>query len=317
MTETKQEYLERVLKTHKMSHIDDLLDKYENKRKTVKEDIESKYGSNIYNTMKSGSFAKHTAINVKFDLDLAIPFKKDYFDTLEEMFDDIYDFLEDKYKDEADVRRQKVSIGLEFTDNEGDVINLDIVPGRELNKEQYEDDNKLNLYINSKYGILEEKTYLQTNIQAQVNHIKGKQDERKIIRLLKIWKTHNSEKYKSFLMELLVIKAFEKETITGNLWEKIKKVMEYIRDNVENDGFTLNDPGNSGNNVIDTLDSDQRTNLSNSMDRIIKNVEDYEDNIKIYFKLNEEFDEDDINKGYGLKTASVAASTPPNNTRFG
>lgn len=318
MTETKQEYLEKVLKTHKMSHINSLLEKYEDKRKKVREDIESNYGSNIYNTMKSGSFAKHTAINVKFDLDLAVPFKKESFDTLEKMFDDIYEFLFDKYNDEADVRKQKVSIGLEFTD-EDDIINIDVVPGRELNKNQYSDDNKLNLYVNSKYGIIEEKSYLLTNIHAQVDHIKAKEHERKIIRLLKIWKTHNNEKYKSFLIELLVIKAFEKETINGNLWEKLKKVMEYIRDNVEKEGFTLKDPGNSGNNVIDTLDSFQRANLSNSMDRIIKNVEDYEDNIKLYFKINEEFEEEDgdTNKGYGLKTASAGLSTPPNNTRFG
>ena len=93
-----------------------------------------------------------------------------------------------------------------------------------------------------------------------------------------------------------------------------------IIDNVEKDEFTLKDPGNSGNDVIDTLESYQRTNLSNSMKRIIENIENNEDNIKLYFKLNEEFnenDEEDTNKGYGLKTASIAISTPPNNTRFG
>lgn len=317
MTETKQGYLEKVLKSHRMTHIDKLMEKYEEKRKMLKEDIESEYSSNIYSPMKSGSFAKHTAINVKFDLDLVVPFKKKYFDTLEKMFDNIHEFLSEKYENEATIRKQKVSIGLEFIDEE-DVINLDIVPGRELNEEQYTEDNKINLYVNSPYGLIEEKTYLQTNINAQIEHIKAKENERKIIRLLKIWKTHNIEKYKSFLIELVVIKAFEKEDINGNLWEKLKKVMEYIRDNIKKEEFTLKDPGNSGNNVMDTLDSFQRINLSDTMDRIIKNIEDNKDNIKLYFKLNEEFEEEsETNKGYGLKTASVAVSTPPNNTRFG
>jgi hypothetical protein len=323
MALSKQEHLDSSLQTHRMSHIDDLVEKYKDKRRSVKEAIENKYGANIYAPMNSGSFAKYTAINIKFDLDLLVPFKKDSFATLEEMFNDIYDFLYEEYKNEATIRKQKVSIGLEFySDSDGDIINLDIVPGRELNKDQYSNDDKLNLYVNSMYGLLEEKTYLQTNIKAQIDHITSKENERKVIRLLKIWKNHNSEPYKSFLLELLVIKAFEKENISGNLWEKLKKVMEYIQDNVTKDNFTLKDPGNSGNNVIDTLTSSDRTNLSNTMQRIIKNVEDNEDNIKSYFPTNKEFEEDDDNKsasqeGYGLKTASLAASVPPNNTRFG
>ncbi|WP_298754816.1 hypothetical protein [uncultured Arcobacter sp.] len=323
MNISKQEHLDESLQTHRMAHIDDLLKKYKDKRDTVKESIESKYGTNIYAPMNSGSFAKYTAINIKFDLDLLVPFKRDSFDTLEAMFDDIYDFLYEEYKDEATIRKQKVSIGIVFhSDTDGDEIDLDIVPARELNKDTYSNDNKLNLYVNSMYGTIQEKTYLQTNIKAQIDHITSKENDRKIIRLLKIWKNHNNESYKSFLLELLTIKAFDKEDISGNLWEKLKKVMEYIKDNVTQESFTLKDPGNSGNNVIDTLTSFERTNLSNTMDRIIKNIEDNEDYIKSYFPVNKDFEEEDDDKnasqrGYGLKTASVSASLPPNNTRFG
>lgn len=319
---SKQEHLDESLQTHRMAHIDDLVKKYNDKRDTVKEAIESKYETNIYAPMNSGSFAKYTAINIKFDLDLLVPFKRDSFDTLEAMFDDIHDFLYEEYKDEATIRKQKVSIGLVFhSDIDGDVIDLDIVPARELNKDAYSNDNKLNLYVNSMYGTLKEKTYLQTNIKAQIDHITLKENERKIIRLLKIWKNHNNEPYKSFLLELLTIKAFDKENITGNLWEKLKKVMEYISDNVTQENFTLKDPGNSGNNVIDTLTSFARTNLSNTMTRIINNIEDNEDYIKSYFPINKDFEEEEgedaSQRGYGLKTASVSVSLPPNNTRFG
>lgn len=319
MAVDRNEHLQEVLETHKMSHVNDLLDKYRDKRKEIKEALEEKYKGKIYSPLNSGSYAKHTAINIKFDLDLVVPFKKDSFDTLEEMFDDVFAFVSDEYGSEANIRKQKVSIGIEFyADDDGDVINIDIVPGRELNKDQYTDDNKLNLYVNSKYGNIEEKTYLLTNINAQINHIKSKENERKIIRLLKIWKTTNKEEYKSFFLELISIKAFDKEDISGNLWEKLKSVMEYIRDNITKDNFTLKDPGNSGNDVANTLESWQKENLSSKMDNMIDRIEDNSDNIKIYFPINEDFnDDDDDDQKYGVKEGASTFSTPTRDQRFG
>lgn len=315
---SKHEYLDKVLESHKMKHIDKYVSKHTEKRNEIKQKLQSNYAGKLNTPINSGSFAKHTAINTKFDLDILVPFKRDSFNTLEDMFNDVYDFLNEEYKDEAFIRKQKVSIGLEFyPDTDGEVIKLDVVPGRELNQDKYIEDKKLNLYINSQYGNLEEKSYIQTNIQAQIDHITAKENERKKIRLLKVWKSHNREPYKSFLLELLVIKAFDKENISGNLWDKLKKVMEYIQDNITKDGFTLKDPGNIGNDVIDTLNSSDRQMLSNRMKKIIDNIESNEDNIKIYFPMNEKFEENDSTKGYGTKTSGAAASIPPNNTRFG
>ncbi len=315
---SKQEYLQNVLETHKMSHIEKLVDKYKTKRNEVKETIEEYYSSDIYSPINSGSFAKRTAINTKFDLDLVVPFKRNSFNTLEELFDDVFDFLIDEYSDIATVRKQKVSIGIEFyPDEDGDIISLDIVPGRELNQDDYPNNKDLNLFVRSKFGLLEPNTHIKTNIQAQIDHIKAKENERKVIRLLKIWKSSNNKKYKSFLLELFTIKAFEKENISGNLWDKLKGVMEYIKENATKDGFTLKDPGNSNNNVMDTLDEYERESLSNDMKNIIDNIESFEDNIKTYFPLNKDF-ENKLNNsnGYGLKRGIAGISTPPK-TRFG
>ncbi|WP_028890365.1 nucleotidyltransferase family protein [Tenacibaculum ovolyticum] len=312
---TKSEYLAEVLESYRMAHVNDLLDKYREKRKEIKEAIESKYTTDMYSPLNSGSYAKSTAINNKFDLDVMIPFKRNSFDTLEVMFDDIFDFLYEKYKGEANVIKQKVSIGIEFyTDEDGDDISIDVVPGRELNKDQYEDDNKLNLYINSRYGSLEEQSYIQTNIKAQIDHIKSRDNERKIIRLLKIWKTTNSEKYKSFLLELITIKAFDKDTISGNLWEQLKAVMEYIKDHIAKDNFTLKDPGNSGNDVADTLETHEKKGMSNKMKNMLDRIEENEDNLKFYFPKNSDFEE---NNGYGVETGAGLNSRPPKNERFG
>lgn len=318
MASDKPQHLQQVLETHRMAHIEGLLNKYKEKRKEVKEALEENYKDKIYNPINSGSYAKHTAINIKFDLDIGVPFKRDSFDTLEEMFNDVFDFLYEKYKDEAEIRKQKVSIGIIFDeDDDGDEINIDVVPGRELNQDQYKDDNNLNLFVNSQYGLLDEKTYIQTNIQAQIDHIKGKSNERSIIRLLKIWKTTNNEPYKSFFLELITIKAFDKEDITGNLWEKLKSVMEYIRDSVTKDNFTLKDPGNSNNDVADTLNDTEKNNLSNKMSNMIDNIEYDSDNIKAYFPVNEDFEDESEDK-YGLKDSSIVApSIPPKSQQFG
>ncbi|MFL0171654.1 SMODS domain-containing nucleotidyltransferase, partial [Tenacibaculum maritimum] len=282
MATNRSEHLNEVLEIHKMSHVNDLLDKYREKRKEIKEALEEKYKEKIYSPINSGSYAKHTAINIKFDLDLVVPFKKDSFSTLEEMFDDVFNFILKEYGSKANVRKQTVSIGIEFyEDDDGDIINIDIVPGRELNKDQYDEDKKLNLYVNSIYGNIKEKTHLLTNINAQINHIKSKENERKIIRLLKIWKTTNKEKYKSFFLELITIKAFDKEDISGNLWEKLKSVMEYIKENIAKEEFKLKDPGNSGNDVADTLESWEKDNLSSKMKNMIERIESNSDNIKI------------------------------------
>ncbi|WP_343796321.1 nucleotidyltransferase [Gaetbulibacter jejuensis] len=304
-----------------MTHVQNLVDKFKTKRNEVKEALESHYGSNIYNPFDSGSFKKHTAINTKFDLDVVVPFKRDSFETLDKMFDSLYDFLYDEYGEVAQIRKQKVSIGIIFDeDDDGDVISLDIVPGRELNQDQYSEDNKLNLFVYSRYGIFSSSTYIQTNIQAQIDHIKAKENERKIIRLLKIWNNNNGKEYKSFLLELITIKAFDKESISGNLWEKLEKVMEYIKDKVVEDGFKLIDPGNSNNDLMNTLESWEKTNLSNRMETILERINNNSDNIKSYFPTNKDFEDDDkssSSSGYGIKTKGTAYSTPPKNERFG
>jgi tRNA nucleotidyltransferase (CCA-adding enzyme) len=319
MAVDKQQHLNDVLETHRMAYINGLIEKYKTKRDEVKEVLEENYSSDIYSPLNSGSFAKSTAINSKFDLDIVVPFKKNTFDTLENMFNNLFDFLYEKYNGQATVRKQKVSIGIEFySDEDGDVISLDIVPGRELNQDQYLDDKNMNLFINSKYGLLSEKTYIQTNIQAQIDHIKAKENERKIIRLFKIWKNSNRENYKSFLLELITIKAFDKTDVSGNLWEKLKTVMNYIKENVSEDDFKLIDPGNSNNNVMETLESWERTNLASRMGTIVKNIEDNSENIKTYFPINEKFEDQLSSKeSYGIKGASISPSIPSDNQRFG
>ncbi|WP_315189470.1 SMODS domain-containing nucleotidyltransferase [Capnocytophaga sputigena] len=155
----KARYLESVIDSYKKSKEEKLFKKYIIKRDDVKKALEEEYRENIYSPFNSGSYAKNTAINTKFDFDMVTPFKRNAFGasgTLEQMYNEVYDFLSEKYKDEASIRKQKVSIGLEFnSDKDGDSIKIDVVPGREYNQEQYNDDKNLNLYVYKQYGNFE------------------------------------------------------------------------------------------------------------------------------------------------------------------
>jgi len=310
----KNEYLKEVLDTHKMSKIQSLVDKYKGKRDEIVSAIEEHYGADMYKTFMSGSFAKHTATNIKFDMDIVVPFKKGSFDTLQDMFDDVYTFLHDKYKNEAEILKQKVSTGITFNpDSDGDIIQIDVVPGRELNQDDYEDSNDLNLYFNEDHWGFKKGTWTKTNIQAQIDNIKGKQSEREIIRLLKIWKKRLNKDYKSYMIELFVIKAFNNYSGSSDLWERLKFAMQYIADNVIDEKFTLVDPGNSNNDVLSSMEDYKKQNLANDMNSIITNVESYDENIKVYFKVNEKYKSSEREKGFGENVVSY----PPTGKRFG
>lgn len=310
MADYKSDYLNSVLESYRMKHIEELINIYRTKRDEIKQFLNEQYGSKIYDPFNSGSYKKHTAINTKFDLDLVVPFKHNAFSTLEKMFEDVLEKLTEKYKDETTVKKQGVSIGLTF--DEEDEINIDVVPARETSQDSFPEHKDLNLHKTQNEG------YLKTNIHAQIEHIKAKENERKVIRLLKIWKACHKYKYKSFFIELLVIKAYEESSSQGNLWEQFKTVLNYIINNIQNKNFTLKDPGNSNNDLAQSLDSKEKRTLISILESMLARIELNEKQIEFYLPLNEKFAENnnDGNKAYGLKS-SVLVSTPPISQRFG
>jgi hypothetical protein len=281
----------------------------------------------------SGSYAKNTAINTKFDFDLVCPFKRNAFATLKEMNDNVHDFLYEKYNGNgATVLNQKVSVGIQFDkDTDNHQVNIDVVPGRELNIDQYlgEDLNskKLNLYVYHRYGNFDASSErIQTNIHAQISNIKDrasteKDSIRKIIRLLKVWKKTKGDKYptKSFFLELATLKAFENNDITGNLWDKLKFVLTYIKDEVVKENFKLLDPGNSSNNLADTLTTYDKQNLSTDLNNMLNRIEENSANIISYFPENLKFKEEEEKEEENLyqNKNNNFYSVPPKNERFG
>jgi hypothetical protein len=298
MSLNKNNYLQQVLESYRMSYVSELMEENIEKREKVKDALAEKFKDQIVTrAINSGSYAKHDAINTKFDLDVCQPFKRNAFDTLEEMADAVFDFFNEEFEDDDLVtyatRKQRVSTGITFV-IDGDEIQMDVVPGRELSADDYIDTHRLNLFVRPK--LLESASTTQTNIQKHIDLVKGKNAEREIIRLLKVWKTNkNKKRVKSFFVELITIKAFEKcSDVPTSIWGKLEMVLEYIRDNVQT--IRLEDPTNSNNVVSDTMTDSEKENLHWDIKQMLEKIESSSDNLKSYFPVNDEFFEDEEDK---------------------
>lgn len=323
---SKKDYLDDVLYSYSMSHIKETTDEYKEAANRLRKAIEAHYGDKMYATFFSGSIAKHTAVNTKFDIDFVIPFKHDSFDTLQSMADDVFDFLKEYIKMDENVdicdsyvKKQKVSVGFTYQyhlDGVQRSIPIDVVPGRELSQGDYEKTEALNLFFrDSTWGFLsDEGSRQKTNISAQGKLISGKNNERKVIRLLKIWKKANGKNVKSFVLELFVLKALEDYDGAKDLWTLLKHTLEYIRDNATNDSCHLYDPGNSNNDVLARMDKYERAQLSEDMKNLLYFIENIDGYIQTAFPENTKYKRP--KDSYGEKIGNKMP-LPPDNRRFG
>jgi len=106
-------------------------------------------------------------------------------------------------------------------------------------------------------------------------------------------------------LELITIKAFDSKEIKGNLWEKLKSVLEHIRDNVKIEGFKLIDPGNRSNDLMDTLETWEREALSNDMKNMIESIDTNSENIKVYFPENPKFKVEEVYENNAKNSATI------------
>ncbi len=291
MNSNFNKHLQESLDSHQISHIQDRLDVFIAKKEEVKNAIETKYGNMLASApINSGSHAKKDGINVSFDLDVCVPFKRNSFATLEEMKHDVCNFLLYEYKpsdsDLRNVRNQKVSIGLDFKIGVDD-LKMDIVPGRELNVGEYTNTYDINLFRESN----QQKSHIKTNIKKHIDLVKGKSPERQIIMLLKIWKHYRNKDISSFFLELLVMESFDTNgfNIPNGLGKKLKMVVEFIVQNILS--IRLADPANSNNIVSDTLTNGEKSNLQEEFQSLLRAIENNQSQLKQYFPVIDDFSE--------------------------
>ncbi|KKM13058.1 hypothetical protein SY88_00395 [Clostridiales bacterium PH28_bin88] len=250
---TAHQYLESVLEANKFDD-ESTGQTVAERRAEVEEKLRKEFGSKIQTIKYSGSIAKATAVKDSYDVDIAVHFKHDAFDKLKEMFDAVYDFLKKHYT----VRKQRVSVGIKS-------LHVDVVPGRRINADDPQD-NDVNLYRT------DTDSRIKTNIVKQIDAVSAS-SVRDVIKLTKIWRDVWGLSFKSFALELLVMKALDGFDGSG-LDNKMKTVLTFIQENVEN--VILSDPGNPSNNVADTIDSGDKEYFKKTATKCLGFLEDAE-----------------------------------------
>ncbi len=235
---TPQQYLENVLEKYNLT--EGQVANLKAERQYVEDVLKTYFGSTIETVYYSGSYAKGTTISLRFDLDVCLYFRRDSFASLEAMY---YMTLEALQEDGLDANPQTVSIHVNFGGND-----IDVVPARSLG----DGTGNANLYVTS------QKRSLQTNIPKHKEYV-SKHQARPIIKLMKVWRHRHGIHFKSFALELLVIKALG-DAASGDFGAQLWKALEFARDHAPE--ARLVDPANANNIVSDLIPFEDKQNLS-------------------------------------------------------
>lgn len=217
-----------------------------------------------------GSTERGTALRNKFDIDIALSFKKNSFRSTADMFDDVADFLSGKTGSYSiiKVRGQTVSVGVFVMINQRE-YKIDVVPKKRTstsgkNKSGY-------LFVNDSNFWGDNSSYTKTDFNALIN-VRLTEVQKKIVVILKHWKVKNNLPLSSHLLENLVLDAYEvnRYRIPKNLTEKVIMVLRHIADNL--DVAFIRSVENT-NNVLTNISSESKAII---IDACIKAVQDYE-----------------------------------------
>ncbi len=273
-------YLNTIRMSYELNRIKSTVTKYNKARERIVKALPREWKK--YSPINAGSMEKKTAVNTRFDYDLIIPLERNKFDQIEQMLGELYSFFQTALNKKeiqglTGVRRQSVSVGLHFgiTDKDYD---FDIVPGFELYQGDYPKTHNLYLYPHRN----DNPELIKTNVKKQLEHFRNKRTPPQalhVIQLLKIWKYKDkSITVKSFLLELMVIKAFRlieenaKLKMPANLWEQLRYAIGYIEKSIEN--TRILDPGNRDNNVSDSMTTTEKAVFAKKLRKLIVKLDD-------------------------------------------
>lgn len=197
-------------------------------------------------TQKSGSRAKGTSLKGKSDIDIFVSITDcNNNNTTKYYYNSLYAFLKSKIGDN-DIRKQNVSIGLNYA-----TCDIDVTPGKKVNYSVYggyQNYNNHNIYSRKKDGLV------LTNIQKHIDLVRNSGLQKEIM-LLKMWRNCHGLELPSIYIEILATEVFksQRSTLDSNVWELIK----VLRDTVQT--RLIIDPANTNNTISDTItDAEKR-----------------------------------------------------------
>lgn len=239
-------YLKKVLEQQTLAEDSDEVKAMEQHRDDVEALLLDAFDDSSPDIEFGGSRAKGTMVKDNYDIDIICYFPRedsDPGDTLKEIYENVRDVLSDKYN----VVERTTAIRLTSKDEDtlGQDFHIDVVPGR------YVDEDCADAYLHVRK---KKKKWLKTNLHKHITHI-AKSKAVETIRLAKIWNCRSGLSIKTFVLELLVVKAMAgaNETSTG-LAAAIEKFWKYLVDNRTE--LKVEDPANpTGNDLSDLIDA--------------------------------------------------------------
>lgn len=227
-----------------------------------------------------GSHVKGTAIEGKSDFDIFARFYHDSF-SLEEMYHTVYEAFNYKFKNNSpfEIIKQKKSIGLVFN-TLGERVKVDIVPMRNIDNNP--NITASNLFVNER-GLFTSPTFTKTDISLQAS-VRLTQTQKKIIMILKKWKEDNQLPMSSYMIQLLVLKAFDrnKDHLPRKLTDKLLMTLQFIADNIRS--IRLLSIENSNNDVNNNSDYNRNVIRKEAL-KIIEEYEYHPNTIRTFFGL--------------------------------
>ena len=250
-------------------------------REKLKQWLVYKFGNKLAALPEdTGSFYKRTAIASNYDLDIVLPFRKNSYNTLEEMYYDVYESIRKAYGNSATVIKQTKAIGITFELEESQ-IHFDVVPGREINNYAVEKD--LNLYVKPDW-IWQRGGSFKTNVCIQKKMTTNKPEARAILKLLKKYRDRNNLPLPTLIMEHCVVAALSNNNfgVYASPTENLLNSMDFISNKMEQK--SLIDIANSNNNLHDKVSNVQRSYILNQLQRDIGRIEENPRYIKEIFE---------------------------------
>lgn len=241
---TPNEYLSRILANQALDENGTEVAAMEQHRDEITELLKDAFEDSDPLIKYAGSRAKGTMIKDNYDLDVVC-----YFDngdttagaTLEDIFNNVIDVLKESYLVEP--KTSAIRIKSKDKEHAGEDFHIDVVPGRFTDETRHD----AFLYVKSK-----EKGRQKTNLKKHLEHIRnsGLIDT---IRLAKLWNVREGLGLKTFVLELLVVKALSGMSDANGLSVCLNSFWEYLRDH--RGSLSVEDPANPyGNDLSDYID---------------------------------------------------------------
>lgn len=229
-------------------------------RNKLKPIIEKQGIGYIDEIFQTGSIAKGTAIKGKSDHDIFISVNHSCENSIEEIFNCLFDMCSRGMLSELiekifnclklpesfgkyNVRKQNVSVGIK-----SNCCNIDLVPGK-----RQQGHTNIHCIYKSK-----QNSWMQTNVKAQVEHVR-KSECMRYIQLAKIWRDCHNLEFPSVNIEYAVLEALKDRPHNIPLTEAFAVILQYFA-NLKN--ARLVDISNSNNVISDDMTEKEKQKVA-------------------------------------------------------